>query len=160
MRGFTLLEAILYSALFSIIIAGAWNSVYALTESADRTLTKAHLNTEGAFLVRKIQLDIARANRITSPVSTTTLSNQLWVTTLNDTRLSYALIDSQLNRGEGSSSAPLSDPHMIIDSLTFTKSEIGGVGSLKIMTSFTIGATTSQGRWITEPFSFSSYLFP
>src|SRR4030042_5686193 len=52
--GFTLIESLLYIALFSIIIGGALVAVYQMIESSDAVSAKNIVEMEGSFLLRKI----------------------------------------------------------------------------------------------------------
>lgn len=55
-RAFTLIEAIIYLALFSIVIGGALMSAAALFEGAGSDTAKARLQEEGAFMLEKAAL--------------------------------------------------------------------------------------------------------
>ena len=52
--GFTLIEVVIYLALFSMIMSGAIVSVYSIIESSGRNQTKAMVQEEGGFLLGKI----------------------------------------------------------------------------------------------------------
>lgn len=52
--GFTLIEVVIYLALFSIIMSGAIVSIYSIIESSGRNQTKAMVQEEGSFLLGKI----------------------------------------------------------------------------------------------------------
>jgi prepilin-type N-terminal cleavage/methylation domain-containing protein len=56
-RGFTLIETIIYLALFSIVIGGALAATTVLFEGAGRNTTEARLQEEGTFMLEKIAYD-------------------------------------------------------------------------------------------------------
>lgn len=53
-KGFTLIEVVIYLALFSIIIGGALVSVYNIIESSGKLENKVVMQEEANFLLRKI----------------------------------------------------------------------------------------------------------
>jgi prepilin-type N-terminal cleavage/methylation domain-containing protein len=53
-RGFTLMETMIYIALFGIIMSGAVVGTYNLLEGGDRNVASAGVQEEGTFLIRKI----------------------------------------------------------------------------------------------------------
>lgn len=52
--GFTLIETMIYIALFGIIMSGALIGTYNLLEGGERNVNSSKIETEGAFLNRKI----------------------------------------------------------------------------------------------------------
>src|SRR6185369_4359810 len=66
-RGFTLIETIVYLALFSILMFGIISSVYVLFENGDRNETKAMLQEEKAYLVGKINWAMSGAQTVVTP---------------------------------------------------------------------------------------------
>ena len=61
MKGFTLIETIIYLALFSIVIGGALAATMLLFEGAGRDTTRARLQGEGAFMLSKISYEHSAA---------------------------------------------------------------------------------------------------
>ena len=53
-KGFTLIETLIYIALFALLIGGGVGSAYSLIASSDRITTGAMLEQEGNFLLAKI----------------------------------------------------------------------------------------------------------
>src|SRR4051812_11892079 len=68
-RGFTLIETIVYLALFTMIIGGFVSASYALSENAGRNQTKAMLQDEEDFIVGKVFSSLESANAISLPAS-------------------------------------------------------------------------------------------
>lgn len=55
MRAFTLIEVLIYFALFSILITGVLASMVELRSGADRIDTSARLTDEGHFILERLQ---------------------------------------------------------------------------------------------------------
>src|SRR5260221_3297493 len=53
-KGFTLLETIIYIALFFIIIGGGMVGAYQIIQNTDRTASKTTLEQDANFIIRKI----------------------------------------------------------------------------------------------------------
>jgi len=62
--GFTLIETLIYSFLLSFIIVGALVGIYQIISSADKLTTKAFIEQEGNFLLRKINWAITGATNL------------------------------------------------------------------------------------------------
>ena len=68
-KAFTLIETLVYIALFSMFITGAVVSSYELTESSQVNDTAADIEIEGQFLESKIQYDLAHNITVASITS-------------------------------------------------------------------------------------------
>src|SRR6185503_6336526 len=66
-RGFTLIETIVYLALFSILMTGIISSVYLLFENGDRNQTKAMLQEEKEYLLGKINWAMSGMQIVVTP---------------------------------------------------------------------------------------------
>ncbi|MFH1346921.1 MAG: prepilin-type N-terminal cleavage/methylation domain-containing protein [Spirochaetota bacterium] len=67
MRGFTLIEILIYSALTSIIIGGSLVAVYQIIESSDGIYDKIVIEQEANFLLQKIKWTLTGATTINVP---------------------------------------------------------------------------------------------
>jgi type II secretory pathway pseudopilin PulG len=72
--GFTLIETVIYIALFGIFIGSAVVAGYDLLQSNDANQTQAHMETEGQFLLGKIKWDLAQNIDPTAVVHDTSLN--------------------------------------------------------------------------------------
>ena len=63
-KGITLIEVLLYIALFAIIIGGTMTAVYQIIESTNDTNTKVIALEEGNFLQRKIEVELTGASSV------------------------------------------------------------------------------------------------
>lgn len=137
MRGFTLLECLLYIALFGIIISGAAVGMVAISESADRNATKALLEDEGSYLIAKIQRE-TEAGMLPA----------------------ISISGSRLIQTEGTAALPLSDSTLSVTAASLQEKDVGNPIQRAIIISLTLSATTSAGRIISQSFSGTSYVLP
>lgn len=68
-RGFTLIETIIYIALFSVIISLVIGAVYNIIEGSDDLQKNIITNAEAHFLTRKIEWTLTGVSAINSPAS-------------------------------------------------------------------------------------------
>ncbi len=66
-RGFTLMETIIYIALFGLLMTGAVIAAYNLLDSGARNEKAVSIQEEGTFLNRKINWALLGATAITAP---------------------------------------------------------------------------------------------
>lgn len=67
LRAFTIIETIVYLALFSILMGGAVVAAFQIFESASREQTHSILQEEGNFIMGKINWAISGAQSVSSP---------------------------------------------------------------------------------------------
>lgn len=67
MRGFTLIEVIIYIALFSIIITGAFSTAYGLLDGSDKAMRKTEILEEGNFVLRKLSFALTGLDSTNPP---------------------------------------------------------------------------------------------
>lgn len=66
-KGFTLLEAIIYIALFSLLLGGMMPAAFQLFRSGSRNMTAYAIQEEAAFIDRKIYWALSGASGAASP---------------------------------------------------------------------------------------------
>ena len=66
-EGFTLIETVIYIALFAFIMTGALVSIYGILGSSARNQTKAMVQEEGSFLLGKIDWALSGVETINLP---------------------------------------------------------------------------------------------
>ena len=91
-KGFTLIEVIVYLALFAILITGALEASFNLFEAGGHSAAEALLAEEGGFVVAKVQVELAGATSVTVPVADSssgvlTVSKPSGTSTLDPTKL-------------------------------------------------------------------------
>jgi type II secretory pathway pseudopilin PulG len=161
MRAYTLIETLIYLALFSIIIYGALGGIYALTASSERNQTRADVETEGNFLLAKITYEVSHSQSLSSPLVNAS-SSTLALVSDDGSTITYATSASVLNRTQNGTTLPLSSNTMQLSGLTFNlvSSTTAGFSTKELQTTFQLSTTADNGQPYTETFSDSSYLFP
>ncbi len=167
-RGFTLIEVLVYLALFGIIFVGAITSAYSIFESSGRNQTSAMVQEEGDFLIAKINWALfgLQANNIISPVADSSSSilsvNKVISSTLTSILIKIdpvTTVDIILGR---SSNPPqtLNNTNVQISNLTFTHISASGDGinPESITAALTVSARTPNGQIISKDFSTTNYL--
>jgi len=142
--GFTLIEVIIYIALFSIIIGGGIVATYEIIQSTDSGTNHVVLQEEANFLLRKINWALTGATSFTLGSSLSIVKDgDIYIFDLNsgNMRVTKTGVTSILN----SSSISVSN-------LAFTLTGTNG-----ITTTFTL-TTAQNGRNTTQDFSTTKYL--
>lgn len=65
--GFTLIETLIYVALFVIMLGGSLGAVYQIIQSSNAANAKMIMNDEANFLLRKINWALAGASNVSVP---------------------------------------------------------------------------------------------
>lgn len=156
--GFTLIETLVYLALYSIISLAMLAAVYSVLESGARNETTAMVEEEGDFLIAKIDAVISGAISIQLPVSSgTTLalteSSGSNIVIKNDVR------GIRLQEGD-TAFETLNNSNVSVADLTFVRVQaVNDRLTLEnISAFFTLYATTSDGQVLSRDFSTSIYL--
>ena len=68
-RGVTLIETVIYLALFAVVIVGLMISGYGLIENVGRNQSESMLQEEATFLVAKIDWALAGAKSVSTPAA-------------------------------------------------------------------------------------------
>jgi len=152
-RGFTLIETLVYLALFTLIIGGFVASAYMLFQTSDRNQTKAMMQDEANFLIGKINLALSGARSVTKPLIIAP------ATTASDSTLEvpgFTLFrsgdDMQLN------GRALNNTNVVISRLVFIRTYAGGTNPDSVEAGFTISATTPTGSTISQTASTTRYI--
>ena len=119
-NGFTLLETIIYCALFSVLMSGALVTVYALVSSADDITKKMNIVSEATFINQKLSWAVANAASL-EIIGTTTL--KIIRTDLgSDSPLVFTMQNNQLYLARGTALPEIisTRPQLITD-VTFKK---------------------------------------
>lgn len=154
-RGFTLIETLVYLALFALIIGGFVAAAYMLFETSDRNQTKAMMQEEANFLVGKlnwVMSGVDSSYAITPSANTS--DSTLTVTKYDGSTFTVFRSGSsmQLN-GE-----TLNNSNVTISKLVFIHTYAGGTSPESIEAGFTISAKTPTGGTISEIASTTRYI--
>ncbi len=160
--GFTMIEMIVYLALFGILVGGAIVSVYAMFESQARNQNHAMVTQEGNYILGKIDWAITGATSID-----TTQPNQLLIMRngipAGENPLIFLVTSGNIYMYRNTISGtaqPLNNSNIIITNLVFTHTLGTGDGLTpeSIKASFTINTKTSTGLPYSQDFSLFKYL--
>jgi prepilin-type N-terminal cleavage/methylation domain-containing protein len=148
-RGFTLIETIIYLALFSIVIGGALAATMLLFEGAGRDTAHARLQEEGAFILGKVARTLTGVQTVRSPLlgySSTTLSVDKVIGVSADGSL--VTVPATVSLEE------LADPSIAISNAGFYYASSSGMGAsiYSIGVHFTLSLHTRQGRVVSRDF--------
>lgn len=159
--GFTLIEAVIYLALFSIVVGGALVSSFSIIESIGRNHMKAVLQEEGNFLIGKINWALSGASAVDVPPAGSignTLSVTKWDPTVeNPIIIALSGADVTLSRGAGAPHT-LNNNNVQVSSLTFTHTYPGGTNPESVVAKLTLSARTPNGMTISQAFSSTNFL--
>lgn len=126
-KGFTLIEALIYIALFSIIIGGALVVTYQIIEGNQQVSANVVIQEETNFLMRKIDWALSGASIITTPAVGASGA------VLNVTKEGIVLEFDEsggimrLKTGAGSP-IDLNSSNVTVENLLFTHSDPDGAG--------------------------------
>ena len=125
MKGFTLIEAVIYFALTSAIIIGILASSYPLFTNTERLSKSVHRDLESAFVFQKVAYLMNQATAISEPASGAS-GNTLRLT-VNGSSYQMTLDSSAVVLSvNGGTPVPLTSSRVEITGLTFTRT--AGVG--------------------------------
>lgn len=170
LRAFTLIETLVYSALFAILIGGAVTVAYTVFESAGLSQSKETLQQEGDFLVGKIEWALSGVQTISSPVldlSAPTQSTILQVARHDGSTITISVLENcsgpdttNIFLERGSDCFQLNNSDVQIEDLIFTReaSSGGGINPESVSVSFNLTTTSKNGMVIEQNFTTTKYL--
>jgi len=161
MRGFSLIEMLIYIGLFALIMTAALEASFAVSESSARDATRAELQEEGEFLIGKIDWIIGQSREVAAPAAGVSSQN------LSVTNDDGSAVSVSLSAGDGLVSVArgpqdpvqLNDDGIRITQVSFE--HIAGVPDglpEHIDTSLTLIATSSTGKPMTQTFQETFYV--
>ena len=161
--GFTLIETIIYIAIFSFIMVSALVSIYAILESNSRNQTKAMVAEEGGFLISKIEwLLHGSAHTVLN-----TNATEMIISTQNQATLKIRTnpANNVMQVDEGNGYLDLNNSNTIVTcpplpNRCFTIETTTGDNTQpeNIESQFTIATKTSDGIAYSQDFSNKTYL--
>ncbi len=162
--GFTLIEVLVYLALFSIVMSGVIASAYQVFESAGRDRTRSLMQEEGDFVSAKIDWALSGAQIVSAPAAppsggACTESNTLSVTKWDATSIVINLSGSDIVIARnGGQERALNASDVAVSALLFKHCYKGGVMPESVVASYTVSARTPSGVLMSRDFTMSSYL--
>ncbi len=169
-HGFTLIEVLIYLALFAILLVGILAAAYSVIESSGRNQAKIVVISEGNFLVGKINWALSGAQAVNLPFVGTSGS----VLSINKitgidpvtgqpitTSILVALSGADITIQEGGNPAEkLNTSNVAVSNLLFTHvSDSGdGINPESVSSTFTVSARTEKGVLFSEDFATKSFM--
>ena len=114
-KGFTIIEIIIYIALFSLLLGTAFVAVYELIEGSDKLSAKNTTLEEGSFVMRKLNWALTGASGFTNT------SDTLHIEKYDGNQIEIELAGTKIKMTE--SAGPddfLTTDNVSVDSLEFT----------------------------------------
>ncbi len=152
-RGVTLIETLIYLALFAIVIIGLMVAGYGLLQNVGRNQTKSMMQEEEAYLIGKINWALSGMQTVTVPAANTS-GNTLSLTKYDGTAMSVSRSGNNLIYN----GATLNNTNVTISNLVFIHTFAGGTNPESIEAGFTITAHTPGGAIISQIASTTRYI--
>ena len=148
-KGFTLLEVIIYIALFSLLMGTAFATAYQLIADSGKLSVKATIQEEGNFVMRKINWALTGITNdigdITSPQTVSpyapsdTLSIKKWVLgTKVPVEIEYDAVNFSIAKEGAGPSLPITTENVKVTNLQFQFIPESGSGPAGITATATI----------------------
>lgn len=163
--GFTLIETMIYIALFALIMTGTIVSIYGILGTSARNQLKAMVQEEGSFLVGKVDWSLNGAKNIEVKDG----GFSLVITKFDEsiTKLHISQTDGNMTITEDGIESDLNNSNVEISCtslqeevgcFTYTESSGQGINTRKLSTYFTVNSRTSEGMPYSQDFSTIKYL--
>ena len=151
--GFTLIEALVYIALFGLFMTGAIVAAYNLSEGSGRAQARAMLKMEGDFLLRKIELLCRDSSEVASPTVNAS-GTTLVVLRPDGSTVRVSLVGDNLQLDSGDGPQRLADGDVRVTELVFQHTRADGIGvdPEEVSFRFTVAAVAPNGMLVTERF--------
>jgi Tfp pilus assembly protein PilE len=119
-QGFTLLETIIYVALFSMLMTGVLVTVYELIESGTHNRMAVAIQEEGTFVNRKLSWALSGATVVTTPdAQTLVITHPSGIGYPHEIKITESAEQMQLSR-EGAAPQPLTTSEFKIENTNFS----------------------------------------
>lgn len=156
MRGFTLIETVIYIALLGFLMTGALTASADLIESAGRSNGHATVEDEGSFVSRKLEWALTGMTAAPTLDTTTYCQNKLTLTKtgnqLNPVVFQYNSGNKSIEMKEGATGPnALTTSNVSVSCLSFTSIAAQGSGPAGVSASFTInGVSFSVTKYLRQ----------
>lgn len=153
-RGFTIIELLVFSAIFSIIMIGLITVFVVTTRVQSRQSSANEVETQGQFLLQQLQYYIQTARLVNIPqdaaTGTLTLAETVASSSLDPTVINLSSGTVYLTQGTGGTAQALTSNKVTVSNLSFTRHyNISGsstvYGADSVSYSFTVAANNTNG---------------
>lgn len=141
-RGFTLIEALIYLALFTLILGGIVVAAYALFETNTHAGAAAMLQEEKEYLLAKVGQVLDRADTVSLLSSSKLNVMQFGVAS--------PVVITSTGGNLTIDGIVLNNTNVTVTGLTFTHTYLGGANPETVNMTFTLSAKTASGRDVTQ----------
>jgi prepilin-type N-terminal cleavage/methylation domain-containing protein len=157
-KGFTLIEVIIYIALFSILMGGAFITAYQLIDSSRKLSVKNTTQDEGNFVMRKLSWTLTSVNPAVATIPSSGTSPNLKVTKYDSNQIDVQQNGTKIEMKESLGPnifLPITTDNVTIkaSSLSFQYLPPSGTGPFGITANFII---TNNG--VDFPFTITKYI--
>lgn len=153
--GFTLIETIIYLALFAMIIGGGMLAAYQIIQDTDATQNHIVLQEEANFLFRKMDWALTGATAATTTASSLVVSKPIFGTS---TQLTFTLTGGNITLQRNSNPAViLNSSDIPVSMVSFMKNQGTNGAPPSITINFSL-TTAQNGQPASQSFSFTKYL--
>jgi len=163
--GFTLIETVIYIALFALIMTGTIVSIYGILGTSSRNQLKAMVQEEGSFLVGKVDWNLNGAKSVEIKDAGYTLiitkfDGSISKITISPTNKKMSVVKDGIEIDLSNSNVEITCPSLSEESscFTYTESSGEGVNTRKISTYINVSSRTSEGMPYSQEFSTIKYL--
>ena len=155
--GFTLLETLIYLALFGILMGGVVAAVYGIVQAGGRGQTKIILQEEGDFLLGKFSWALSGASSFSIAGSPPQLTVNQYGFANNPLAFRISGSKAQLAEG-GGPFINLNSDAVSVSNLSFIDIPSTVDSNEGVAITIVLAATTSQGSAMSQGFSMTKYL--
>lgn len=132
-KGFTLIEVIIYIALFSLLMGSAFVTAYQLIDGSGKLSAKNTVQEEGNFVMRKFNWALTGINPSSTPVISGSGCSQTLSVNKTDTTINPVVIKSNTISGvkyieiqkKGGTFYPITTVNVLVSCLKFSRVSIG-----------------------------------
>lgn len=154
-QGFTLIETLIYLALFGILIGGAVVAVYSLLEGGGRTQTRTLIQEEGNFLISKISWALSGAESV-AILTSDKLSITKWSPyPSNPVVIGLDTGNMTISKNGATPATVLNNTDLSVSNLNFVHNYSDGES---VSFSFTLKGRTPNGVDISQDFSGEKFM--
>lgn len=154
-QGFTLIETLIYIALFTVIMGGVGVMAYVVIESAGRGQTRIDLQEEGDFLLGKLNWALSGASSAT--VTPTTLTVSKYNFSANPLVFNASGTKLTLKEGVTGTATDLNSDIVSVD-IIFTEIPALNGRPEGVTASATLTSLTPNGTRVSQSFQTTKYL--
>lgn len=155
-QGFTLIEVLVYLALFAVILGGVTASVFGIVSGSNRNQARIIIQQEGEFLMGKINWALSGASSLVVNSATQITVNKF---NYGSNPVIFDLNTNKFRIKQGSNLVTdLNSDRVRVTGLTFSDIPAQGAKPQGLKTVFTLESLTADGILVNQVFETTKYL--